>query len=71
MFATFPGANYAFALTPSNVYLSSPIDLFLNTYHFSTGISGLCYIGLGVGFVTAAIYSAFLSNQIYQKVCRS
>ncbi|KAG1872587.1 multidrug resistance protein 4 [Suillus tomentosus] len=31
-------------------------DLFANVYHFSIGIRGLTYIGVGFGFVVATIY---------------
>ncbi|KAG1850195.1 major facilitator superfamily domain-containing protein [Suillus subalutaceus] len=39
--------------------------LFSEVYHFSIGIGGLAYIGLGVGFISAAIFGAKLSNKIY------
>ncbi|KAG2336185.1 multidrug resistance protein 4 [Suillus weaverae] len=40
-------------------------SLFSEVYHFSIGIGGLTYIGLGVGFISAAIFGAKLSNKIY------
>ncbi|KAG2361263.1 multidrug resistance protein 4 [Suillus spraguei] len=40
-------------------------DLFSEVYHFSIGIGGLAYIGLGVGFMSAAVFGAKLSNKIY------
>ncbi|KAG1817711.1 multidrug resistance protein 4 [Suillus subaureus] len=39
--------------------------LFSEVYHFDIGIGGLAYIGLGVGFISAAIFGAKLSNKIY------
>ncbi|KAG2146605.1 major facilitator superfamily domain-containing protein [Suillus bovinus] len=50
IFSTFP------ALHP---------DLFSEVYHFNTGIGGLTYIGLGVGFIIATIFGAKLSNKMY------
>lgn len=40
-------------------------DLFANVYHFSVGIGGLTYIGIGFGFVVATVFSAQLSDKIY------
>ncbi|KZP03814.1 MFS general substrate transporter [Athelia psychrophila] len=40
-------------------------DLFAETYHFSEGIGGLAYIGLGVGFITATLFGAKVANTIY------
>lgn len=40
-------------------------DLFANVYHFSIGIGGLTYIGIGFGFVVATVFSAQLSDKIY------
>ncbi|KAJ7217316.1 major facilitator superfamily domain-containing protein [Mycena pura] len=39
--------------------------LFESVYGFNTGTSGLAYIGLGVGFLTATVFSAKWGNQIY------
>ncbi|KAG2128300.1 multidrug resistance protein 4 [Suillus bovinus] len=41
------------------------LDLFANVYHFSIGIGGLTYIGVGFGFVVATVFSAKLSDKIY------
>lgn len=43
-------------------------DLFTEVYHFSVGISGLAYLGLGVGFIIASVFSAKMSSQIYRRV---
>ncbi|KAF8558851.1 MFS general substrate transporter [Imleria badia] len=43
-------------------------DLFSTVYHFSVGIGGLAYIGLGVGFLAATIFGAKLSDQIYHRL---
>ncbi|KAG1892470.1 multidrug resistance protein 4 [Suillus subluteus] len=40
-------------------------DLFANVYHFSIGIGGLTYIGVGFGFVVATVFGAKLSDKIY------
>ncbi|OJA12250.1 hypothetical protein AZE42_04087 [Rhizopogon vesiculosus] len=39
--------------------------LFSEVYHFSTGISGLAYIGIGFGFLSATIFGAKISDKIY------
>ncbi|KAJ7637213.1 multidrug resistance protein 4 [Mycena rosella] len=39
--------------------------LFSDIYGFDTGIGGLTYIGLGVGFLLATAFSARSGNQIY------
>jgi hypothetical protein len=46
-------------------------ELFSNIYHFSTGVGGLAYIGLGVGFLSATVFGANISNQIYTNVSLS
>lgn len=40
-------------------------DLFTNTYHFSEGVGGLAYLGLGVGFFSASVFGAKAANKIY------
>ncbi|KAG2065935.1 multidrug resistance protein 4, partial [Suillus decipiens] len=40
-------------------------DLFSNVYHFSVGIGGLSYIGLGVGLLSTTIFGARICNKIY------
>ncbi|KAG1892583.1 multidrug resistance protein 4 [Suillus subluteus] len=40
-------------------------NLFSKVYHFSTGIGGLMYIGIGVGFLTASLFGARVSSKIY------
>ncbi|KAH7887863.1 multidrug resistance protein 4 [Phlebopus sp. FC_14] len=40
-------------------------DLFTEVYHFSVGVGGLAYIGLGLGFLLATIFGAKISDQIY------
>ena len=39
--------------------------LFPTVYGFSTGITGLCYLGLGVGFFASTIFGATISNRVY------
>ncbi|KAG2042966.1 major facilitator superfamily domain-containing protein [Suillus americanus] len=40
-------------------------DLFSKVYHFSIGIGGLTYLGTGVGFLTATLFGARVSDKIY------
>ncbi|KAG2108330.1 hypothetical protein BD769DRAFT_1500101 [Suillus cothurnatus] len=40
-------------------------NLFSEVYHFSIGINGLTYIGLGFGFISATIFGVKLSGKIY------
>ncbi|CAL1696592.1 unnamed protein product [Somion occarium] len=42
--------------------------LFLETYHFSVGVSGLAYLGLGIGFFIASGIGAYLGNIIYKRL---
>jgi len=39
--------------------------LFSDIYHFSTGVGGLAYIGLGIGFISATVFGAKISDKIY------
>ncbi|KAF8800563.1 multidrug resistance protein 4 [Phlegmacium glaucopus] len=41
-------------------------EIFSTTYHFNTGVGGLAYIGLGVGFVTATLFGARFADQMYK-----
>lgn len=43
-------------------------DLFAGVYHFSVGITGLAYLGLGLGFLAATLFGARISDQIYYQV---
>ncbi|KAG1874548.1 major facilitator superfamily domain-containing protein [Suillus subalutaceus] len=40
-------------------------DLFSEVYHFSIGISGVTYIGIGIGFLSATLFGARVSDKIY------
>ena len=40
-------------------------ELFTVEYGFSAGLTGLCYIGLGLGCVIATIYGGSFANKIY------
>jgi hypothetical protein len=42
--------------------------LFSNIYHFTVGTGGLAYLGLGAGFVSAALFGARISSKIYTEV---
>ncbi|KAI0746060.1 major facilitator superfamily domain-containing protein [Earliella scabrosa] len=44
-------------------------ELFTVEYGFSAGLTGLCYIGLGLGCVVATIYGGSFANKIYLKLC--
>lgn len=66
MFATFPGmSGLVPMLSPRTNTLS---DLFATVYHFSVDIAGLAYLGLGFGFLVAALFGARISDQIYHRV---
>lgn len=43
-------------------------ELFGDTYGFSPGIEGLCYIGLGLGFVLATVIGASVADKVYREV---
>ncbi|KDR80318.1 hypothetical protein GALMADRAFT_242687 [Galerina marginata CBS 339.88] len=40
--------------------------LFSNTYGFKAGVAGLAYLGMGVGFMVAAVFGAKSADQIYK-----
>ena len=77
MFATFASmcldtyhSFSKYGLTIDSFFSSSPPtqDIFADTYHFSTGIGGLAYIGLGVGFVFAVVFGSKFGDLIYKHV---
>lgn len=43
--------------------------LFKETYGFSTGISGLAYLGPGIGFVFSTLYGAYVGDGLYKRLC--
>jgi predicted MFS family arabinose efflux permease len=43
-------------------------DLFTKSYHFSTGMSGLAYIGLGIGFMSSTMLGGRFVSRIYTTV---
>ncbi|KZT65998.1 MFS general substrate transporter [Daedalea quercina L-15889] len=45
-------------------------DLFTGIYGFSIGVSGLAYIGLGLGFVLATLVGASVADGIYHKLAK-
>jgi len=51
------------------IYFLRP-GLFQEVYHFSIGLSGLAYLGIGVGFLSATIFGVKLSDKIYIYVCQ-
>ena len=46
-------------------------DIFADTYHFSTGIGGLAYIGMGVGFVFGVVFGSKTADRIYKRVSKA
>ncbi|KAH9939879.1 major facilitator superfamily domain-containing protein [Amylocystis lapponica] len=46
-------------------------QLFSDVYHFSTGIEGLAYIGLGLGFMIATVVGASVADQIYKNLAQT
>ncbi|KAI0347386.1 multidrug resistance protein 4 [Trametopsis cervina] len=49
------------------MFTTFPI-LFTDIYGFSAGIAGLCYIGLGLGFLLATVFGASVSDKIYHSL---
>ncbi|KAL1708221.1 major facilitator superfamily domain-containing protein [Schizophyllum commune] len=45
-------------------------DFFHSTYGFSTGIGGLAYIGLGVGFLISALFGAKFGDAAYHHLSK-
>ncbi|KAH9938543.1 multidrug resistance protein 4 [Fomitopsis serialis] len=45
-------------------------DLFTIDYGFGIGVSGLAYIGLGLGFVLATVVGASVADSIYHKLAQ-
>ncbi|KAF9530281.1 multidrug resistance protein 4 [Crepidotus variabilis] len=41
-------------------------EFFAETYHFSPGVGGLAYLGLGVGFFIATIFGAKFADGVYK-----
>jgi hypothetical protein len=67
MFATFPG-NIILQYYETIIDILHPA-LFSEVYHFSTGVGGLAYIGIGIGFFSATIFGVKFSDKIYIYVC--
>jgi len=51
---------------PTNVAIL--LGLFTDMYGFKPSVAGLAYLGLGIGFVIAAVIGAKFSNRIYAHV---
>jgi hypothetical protein len=64
MFATFSGTcgPTLFCIVPLT---PTPTELFSQTYGFGVGTAGLAYLGLGVGFILASVFSARFSDKVY------
>ena len=40
------------------------LKFFPKTYHFSSGVGGLAYLGIGIGFIIAMIFGARFADRI-------
>ena len=67
MFTTFPSKFFPSRQSLFLTYVRC-LALFGSTYGFSSGISGLAYIGLGVGFCASAAFGARWANNNYRMV---
>ena len=65
MFATFPGEVFVFQQRLPLTWISG---LFTGVYHWSIGVGGLAYLGLGLGFLISALIGAKLSDKVYLHV---
>ncbi|KIK56610.1 hypothetical protein GYMLUDRAFT_75996 [Collybiopsis luxurians FD-317 M1] len=45
-------------------------DLFSTVYGFNTGVGGLVYLGLGIGFLVATLFGARTADQIYHHLAQ-
>jgi hypothetical protein len=45
------------------------IGLFNNVYHFGSGVAGLAYFGVGMGFIVATAIGGHYGNKMYRAVC--
>ncbi|KAJ5118391.1 hypothetical protein N7526_010028 [Penicillium atrosanguineum] len=43
-------------------------DVFQTTYHWSVSVSGLSYIGLGLGFITGQTFLGFTSDKVMMRL---
>ncbi|KIO12834.1 hypothetical protein M404DRAFT_12954 [Pisolithus tinctorius Marx 270] len=43
-------------------------NLFSEVYHWSVGIGGLAYVGLGIGFLLSALLGAKISDKLYSRL---
>jgi MFS family permease len=65
----FPVATYLATLYGCLYLLFTTVtDVFKNTYGWSTEISGLAYLGLGVGFIAGQIVFALASERIISRL---
>ncbi|KAF9023683.1 MFS general substrate transporter [Hymenopellis radicata] len=55
----------AFMFGISYLMFSTFPTVFHEIYHFNTGIGGLVYLGMGIGFLVAALFGARTADQIY------
>ncbi|KAL7908512.1 hypothetical protein GGI35DRAFT_481204 [Trichoderma velutinum] len=45
-------------------------SVFKNKYDFSTGLSGLAYLGIGIGFMGGLVLTALTNNRIMAKIAQ-
>jgi len=59
------------AVQYGNLYLMFATfpDIFPEVYGFSAGVTGLMYLGFGIGFFVATIFGATFANTVYLRVC--
>lgn len=50
------------------LYITTFPSVFQNEYHFSTSVSGLAYLGLGVGSILGLVIAGKTSDMFYQKL---
>ena len=68
MVTTFAGMFSFPSIFISSINPVHPQEFFSKTYHFSPGVGGLAYLGLGIGFIIAMGFGARFADQIYKDV---
>jgi hypothetical protein len=68
MFTTFARLCHVSAFSAPLLTFIHP-GFFNTTYGFGPGIGGLCYLGLGMGFLIATVFGAKFADGVYAKVC--
>lgn len=68
MFATFAGTSLFPSFSVLHLIHVILTDIFSEKYHFSTGIGGLAYLGMGVGFLVATLFGVQFADRVYKHV---